>query len=290
MKSITIIWPAPELPPPPITGEWTWVNNQDTGSDPGAGNFHANAADAGQITTLSLSMLTSGNTDVTLSLSRRKEGDTLWIQQKDDSTLWSRYLLTNAPIDNGTWFTVQVEYVESGEAGAIHNHTATLLAFDSREQNKNTQLTYTDEDSVLTWGMRHSETETMVADETQAEVLGLTILARRSQPFWSMPGIMIPFHDLTNDEAAAVRGLEVSDGVLIPLPRVPGPTPSQVAQWAVEGWVEEWRADNLWMQLSVTDWARFSAAILRSYQDVLDSFTYGEVAAKTYQRVLAEVV
>ena len=135
-----------------------------------------------------------------------------------------------------------------------------------------------------------AEAETMVVDETQAEVLGLTILARRSQPFWSMPGIMIPFHELTNNEAAAVRGLEVSDGVLIPLPRVPGPTPSQVAQWAVEGWVEEWRADNLWMQLSVTDWARFSAAILRSYQDVLDSFTYGEVAAKTYQRVLAEVV
>jgi hypothetical protein len=152
------------------------------------------------------------------------------------------------------------------------------------------QQTYTDDDSIAQWGQRHAEATTLCSDSDEAGLLALTILARRSQPFWHMPGVMIPMMDLSPVNLEAVGSLTVSEGVALPVGTEPSPTPALPRQWAVEGWAEEWSEEGRWMQLALSDWARSSSAVLRDYGEVLAGFTYGTARAKTYQRLLAEVI
>jgi hypothetical protein len=140
------------------------------------------------------------------------------------------------------------------------------------------------------WGERHVEFSTLCADADEAGILAMTILARRAQPFWAMPGVLVPYDDLGAADGATLMSLEVSDGVYAPVPTAPASVPAGLMQWAIEGWVEEWRDDGHWLQLSLTDWARSSAAMVRTYQSVLDTLTYEQARAKTYRELLVEVV
>jgi hypothetical protein len=291
LNHLTIRYPREVLPPPPLTGEWTWDPSLDTGTDPGTGDMRANDVNATQVSTIALSAMTSGGVDATLSITRRLAGDRLYIQEKADSTKWARYTLTGPPVDNGDWFSVSVDFKEHGEVGEpVQNNQSMLVSFDSRLEGGERQETFSDTASMAQWGERHVEFSTLCADADEAAILALTILARRAQPFWAMPGVLVPYFELTPADAATMQALEVSDGLLAPVPTAPGPTPSGLMQWAVEGWVEEWREDGHWMQLSLSDWARFSAAGVRTYQIVADTLTYGQAAAKTYRELLVEVI
>jgi hypothetical protein len=183
------------------------------------------------------------------------------------------------------------------DTAQIVNHVTITWPSQPAQQSPNAhageteQETYSDPDSIAAWGQRHAEANTLCADADEAGLLALTILARRADPYWNMPGVLIPMMDLNPVPLKVVAGLEVSDGVLVPVDTNPTPTPAPVNQWAVEGWAEQWTEDGeRWMQLALSDWARSSSAILRDYGEVRDNFTYGTAVLKTYQRLIAEVV
>jgi hypothetical protein len=290
LNHITITWPAPELPPAPITGPWTYATSTDTGTDPGSGNFRTNNTDPNQITQFVVSQIDATGTDASLSLIRRKPGTRIFIQEKTNADKWGRWTLIDAAQDNGTWFTMAVDFNEDSAAGVPSKGAACIITFDSREQFETEQETFHDDASIAQWGFYGVEIQTLVANEEQASLLALTILSRRAQPYWLMPGVLVPYEDLSIADMVSLQNLDVSVGILAPVPDAPASTPSPLGQWAVEGYVEEWREDGYWTQLSISDWARSSSSMVRTYGSVRDGLNYGQAAAKTYQQLLVEVV
>jgi hypothetical protein len=289
LNHLTVRYPREILPPPPATGEWNWQSSLDTGVDPGSGNVRGNDVNSTQISTIALSAMSSDGVDITLSVTRRLAGDRLYLQQKNDSTKWALYTLTGPPVDNGDWFAISVDFKEHGESSEpVANNQQVILAFDSRLQGGERQETFSDTESMAQWGERHIEFSTLCNDADEASLLALTILARRAQPYWAMPGVLVPYEELSPAEVEAMQSLEVSVGILAPMPTGPGPVPSTLGQWAVEGWVEEWREDGYWAQLSLSDWARSSSAAIRLYSELL-LLTYAEAVVKTYRELLVEV-
>jgi hypothetical protein len=97
-------------------------------ADPGAGKFRGNASTPAASTVLAISATTDGNTDVSNALKALTVGDTVQIQDKNDSTNWARFTLSGAPVNNGTWFQLPLTYV-SGGGSAITNNTLCVLSF-----------------------------------------------------------------------------------------------------------------------------------------------------------------
>jgi len=295
LNHLTVEFPRPRTPPGSGTGGWDWSSNT-TIADPGAGNMRTNAnplrvnpRDLPAITYIALSAITNGGTDVSVTLREYPTGTVVYLQDKADSSKWAAFRMTDPPVDEGGWFRLAVTFLQSGTEGTVTNNSPMILAFDTTGLSENLNETYVDEDSVAQWGRRHADLVTRCADEQEAGVFALTVLARRSQPFWSMPGVLVPMDDVPAVQAVAINNLEVSAGVLVPVPVKPGNTPAPIDQWAVEGWVEEFTDDGRWLQFALSDWARFSSAILRTYAVVRDTLTYQQAAAKTYQRLIAEV-
>lgn len=291
INSVTIVYPRPDLPPAPSQGEWDWSTSLNTGVDPGPGKLVANDINSTQVSTIALSATALSGTDATLGITRRLAGDRLYIQERLDSSRWARFTLTGPPVDNGDWFTISVDFKEHGEVGEIvANNQDVIVTFDSRLEGGDTQETFTDDASIAQWGLRHVEIQTLCSDADAASLLALTILARRAQPFWSMPGVLVPLADVSAPDYVVMQALDVSMGILAPLPESPSPTPGPVVQWAVEGFVEEWRdTGEQWMQLSLSPWSRSSSASVRTWQELADTHTYAQAVAKTYRQVLVEV-
>jgi len=290
LNHLTITWPAPELPPAPITGPWAYSTSTDTGNDPGSGNFRTNNVDPNQITQFVVSQIDATGTDASLSLIRRGPGTRIFVQEKANASKWARWTLIDAAQDNGQWFTMSVDFNEDAEAGPPAKGVACIITFDSRTQFETEQETFSDDASIAMWGFYGVEMETLVASEQQASLLALTILSRRAQPYWLMPGVLVPYEELNVPNTVSMQFLDVSVGILAPVPDAPANTPAELQQWAVEGYVEEWREDGYWAQLSLSDWGRSSSSMVRTYGSVRDGLNYAQAAAKTYQKLLVEVV
>lgn len=133
-----------------------------------------------------------------------------------------------------------------------------------------TQNTYRDDDSIAQWGFRHEEQTTKLANESEANIFGQTIIIRRSQPFWSMPGVVVNSMDCTDSEYWQLNTLSMGTGVLIPVPAEPGPIGTQTT-WTVEGWQEVWDDPyNQRFQFALSDRARWGAYALRIWSGMAD--------------------
>lgn len=154
----------------------------------------------------------------------------------------------------------------------VTNH---VTVFHGPEDNQ-TQETHRDDASISMWGLRHVDVTTLAADAAEARLLALTILARRAQPWWRMPGVIVDNDALSLAEQRAVLDVDVSTGVFLPVNTVPDATPAEARAWTVEGWVEEWTEDGGHLtQLSVTD---------RGHGNVGAGLrTWAEVAAEDWQ-------
>ena len=125
---------------------------------------------------------------------------------------------------------------------------------------------YQDAASVVEWGQREASVDTRLWDGGQA-LVGQMVLFRRSQPRWVMPGVLIDGASNTDPQERAALDLDVSHGVLLPVSPVPGPTPSPVSAWSVEGWVDV--IDTFpTMQLSLTDRTQYSFGTINTWSDV----------------------
>jgi hypothetical protein len=127
------------------------------------------------------------------------------------------------------------------------------------------QNTYRDDDSIAQWGFKHEEVTTKLALESDADIFGQTIIIRRAQPFWSMPGVVVYSIDCTDAQYWQLNNMSISMGVVIPVPPEPGPIGLQTV-WTVEGWTEVWDApDHQRIQFALSDRARWGAYVLRRW-------------------------
>jgi hypothetical protein len=76
-------------------------------------------------TAVNLNEKTDSNVDVTNFFSRIKVGDTIYLQQKTDSTRWVKYEITALPTDQGAWWSWPVSFLEG--AGNLPNGNADVL-------------------------------------------------------------------------------------------------------------------------------------------------------------------
>lgn len=149
-----------------------------------------------------------------------------------------------------------------------------------------TQNTYRDDASIAQWGFRHVEISTKLLGESEANEFGNTIIARRAQPFWAMPGIYVNSLDCSVAEHYDVNLLAVSMGVILPIQTSPAPIGvGDVEVWTVEGWIETWSTpSNQQLQIAVSDrqrWGayalnRWSEQVLHDWQFWLDNGTWLE--------------
>jgi len=197
-------------------------------------------------------------------------GSAIYAQQRDNADNWVRWAVRGTVADNGTWFRVRVERVDFGGAGiGLNDDLAFRFASDSRQQE-----TFDDPTSIAQWGLRHLNVDTIVATGTQASQLALLILARRAQPYWRMPGVLASYELASINEQAAFDSLEVSEGVTIAVDTAPAPTPGNLTEWTVEGWVEEWAEAGHTLQLALSDRARTGGTGLRSWAEMGNLVTY----------------
>jgi hypothetical protein len=139
--------------------------------------------------------------------------------------------------------------------------------------------------SLAAEGPREVSVDSLLADQTDATLLANLILFRRARPYWNLPGgAMVRTKDMDPDEYRALLALDVSDLVTLSIPRSPG-YPSNVVEWAVEGWVETWDAEGgevvHTMQMALSDRQRFGLTGIRTVGELAAGFTVATAGAMT---------
>lgn len=144
------------------------------------------------------------------------------------------------------------------------------------------QETYRDDDSITEWGRRHAEVSTLCASVDDVRLLGLLVLARRKQPRWRMPGVMVEPDKATEAERDASLRMDVSTPVLVPVGVDPSPTPAPAAEWFVEGWVHQWAGDGERVQYALSARAASETGGLTSWQGQRDGGTWADWATGSW--------
>ena len=150
------------------------------------------------------------------------------------------------------------------------------------------QVTHSDTTSVGQWGVHQVDVSSLAAGEADADRLALHIIARRAQPYWLMPGVMVPLDDLPAVDFDVLQDAEVSTGILAPISQQPGTLPAPVTDWVVEGWTETFDESGHWMQLALSDRDRYGATGQREW-GVADNYTWAHERDLSWLEALVEV-
>jgi hypothetical protein len=123
--------PPPPLPAPTpspssqiLTNSWAASVNTTIAS-PGNGAIRWNTAAQFDASIIAVATVTNTNTDVKLGLKSAIAGDILYIQRQNDSSIWMKYRVTAAPIDNGNW--IQYAVATLGHSGGPFGGNQGLL-------------------------------------------------------------------------------------------------------------------------------------------------------------------
>jgi hypothetical protein len=161
-----------------------------------------------------------------------------------------------------------------------------------READGDHQDTMSDTLSMGRHGQFHRDINTICATHHDASLLGALILARRKDPRWVMPGVMVAPPRCSAAELDALLSLDVSDGVVAPIEVNPAPTPGRDTQWTVEGWVEEWSGPPPYgwnIQLALSDRLGADTSGLRDWAEVRDGGDWAHWAAGSWLEQLVKV-
>jgi hypothetical protein len=148
-----------------------------------------------------------------------------------------------------------------------------------------------DDVSIGRRGQFHRDIPTLCDSQQDASVLGALILARRKDPRWVMPGVMVAPQKCSPAELDALLALDVSTGVVVPIEVNPAPTPGRETQWTVEGWVEEWSGPppNGWnIQLALSDRLGADTSGLRTWAELRDDGTWQQWSQMTWLEQLVK--
>src|SRR5215471_16848375 len=102
-----------------INGVWRWTTST-TGA--ASGQVGINTAAFSTATQMNIADTTDSNNDVTNYLNSIQPGDTLYVQQQNDSTKWGQYKVSAGGVDQGTYHSFPVTYVNSGTGGLPGNN------------------------------------------------------------------------------------------------------------------------------------------------------------------------
>lgn len=153
------------------------------------------------------------------------------------------------------------------ESSPVVNHITVIYSIEQgpppaafNEQ----QETFRDDASIAEWGYRHLDITTLCADLADATLLATAVLARRAQPRWVMPGVVVLRDKATDAEWVPVAQLDFGHTALIDVEQTPTPTPGLMTPWTVEGWVETWEPAGRRIQLALSE---HNLGVPRSWDD-----------------------
>ena len=107
--------------------EWLFSTNVAM-ADPGSGRFRTNQVSFAASTQLAIHQVSQTNTDMSNTLKTIRTDDLIALQDKGNAANWCRYRVTATPVDNGTWWRMDVAFVEGG--GTIPtNNTPVIVRF-----------------------------------------------------------------------------------------------------------------------------------------------------------------
>jgi len=145
--------------------------------------------------------------------------------------------------------------------------------------------------SISAYGTMAAQVDTMLATAPDATTLGALIIARRAQPWWQLTGLTVPLHQADPTMVRDLLDLEVGDAVYIPVPAAPGPAPTDLVDWTVEGWTETWSAGGEHvLTLALVDRRRWGTAGVTSWAEARDAGPWAYWQPKTWLDQLTEEV
>lgn len=97
-------------------------------ANPGTGKLAFNNATPASVTQLFVSSITDSGADITVFLNQLRTNDSLMVQDKDDSSILTRFVLSGAPVNNTGWFTLPVSVVSSAGSLPLNNAQIILAA------------------------------------------------------------------------------------------------------------------------------------------------------------------
>lgn len=98
-------------------------------ADPGSGYLRLNAGTWAATTNAYVDQITNGGTDVTAWIAMLRTGDTIAIQDRNDSSKRGRYTVSAPPTDNTGWFTIPLTYVDGSGAVPANNQVIAVTLF-----------------------------------------------------------------------------------------------------------------------------------------------------------------
>jgi hypothetical protein len=119
------------LPLPAATSEGIWDYNQvntDTATAPASGRFKTNSGNFADATQLAIHGVSVNGIDRSDVIRTQLPGDLIRCQDAANSASWCRYILDSAPVDNGTWFQLNVT-LEQASGVAPGNNDDVALTF-----------------------------------------------------------------------------------------------------------------------------------------------------------------
>jgi hypothetical protein len=110
-------------------GIWNYnQNSTDTSTSPTSGRFRTNSGDAANATQIAIHGISINGIDRANTLRTQVAGDIIKCQDASDSDTWARYVLQSTPVDNGTWFQLNVAF-NGGGGTPPGNNQEIIFAF-----------------------------------------------------------------------------------------------------------------------------------------------------------------
>jgi hypothetical protein len=108
------------------TQVWAWTTKTADAASNGQIGVNSGVAWSA-VTQVNVAKKTSDGTDLAYFLNEVKVGDTMHIQLKSDATVWGRFNITGASVDQGTWRSFPVTFASSS-GNFPGGNNATVLA------------------------------------------------------------------------------------------------------------------------------------------------------------------
>jgi hypothetical protein len=97
-----------------------------TAADPGSGDVRLNDGTRENVTAVYISETSSDSLNVDLVMNEINIGDALDFMDKSNPNNRARYIVTGLPVDNGTWWTIPVEFFSLNGSMFGNNHQLRL--------------------------------------------------------------------------------------------------------------------------------------------------------------------
>ncbi len=114
------------------------ITNNQAETNPNSGNFKWDNTTQNIATEIYISTVTDGGTDIATYLAQIPVGTKLYLQDKDNSSIYQRWTITSLT-NNVTWYSLGVTLVTSGGGNLSHNTLCTLILSNNVESSSVTE-------------------------------------------------------------------------------------------------------------------------------------------------------